>query len=57
MYSWAEFRGANFFPVEIFSGPNTVTDSVSDAESCDIKILTWFPGNPILEILIKNIIA
>ena len=34
-----EFRGAYFFPVEIFSSPNTVFDSVSDAESLDIKIL------------------
>ena len=26
-----------FFPVEIFSSPNTVFDSVSDAKSLDIK--------------------
>jgi len=40
--------------VDIFRGPNRLFDSVSDAESHDIKILTGFPGNPILEILIKN---
>ena len=38
---------------EDFYCPNSVLDSVSDAESHDIKILTWFPGNLILEILIK----
>ena len=38
-----------FFPVDIFWVP----DSINDAESNDIKILTWFPGNSILEILIK----
>ena len=42
-----------FFPVEIFSSPNTVFDSVSDAESRDIKFLTWFHWNPTLEFLIK----
>ena len=40
--------------MDIFRGPNTLFDSVSDAESHDIKILTGLPGNPILEILIKN---
>ena len=40
--------------MDIFRGPNRLFDSVSDAESHDIKILTRFPGNPILEILIKN---
>ena len=36
----AEFREANFFPVEIFCNLNRVSDSVNDAESNDIKILT-----------------
>ena len=49
----AEFREANFFAVMIFCSPNRFSDSVRDAESHDIKILTEFPGNPILEILIK----
>ena len=40
--------------MDIFRGPNRLFDSVSDAESHDIKILIGFPGNPILEILIKN---
>ena len=40
--------------MDIFRGSNMLFDSVSDAESHDIKILTEFPGNPILEILIKN---
>ena len=40
--------------MDIFCGSNRLFDSVSDAESRDIKILTGFPGNPILEILIKN---
>ena len=52
-HSQAEFREANFFPVEIFSSPNSVSDSVSDADSRDINILVRFPGNPILEISIK----
>ena len=43
-----------FFPVDVFRGPNRLFDSVSDAECHDIKILTRFPGKPILEILIKN---
>ena len=42
-----------FFPADIFSSPNRVSDSVSDADSRDIKILVRFPGNPILEISIK----
>ena len=37
----------------IFRSPNRFSDSVRDAESHDIKILTEFPRNPILEILIK----
>ena len=37
----------------IFRSPNRFSESVRDAESHDIKILTEFPGNPILEILIK----
>ena len=36
-----------------FRSPNRFSDSVRDAESHAIKILTEFPGNPILEILIK----
>ena len=36
---------------------NRLFDLVSDAESLDIKILTGFPGSPILEILIKIVIA
>ena len=40
--------------MDIFRGPNRLLDSVSDAESHEIKISTGFPGNPILEILIKN---
>ena len=37
----------------IFNSPNRFSDSVRDAESHGIKILTRFPGNPILEILMK----
>ena len=37
----------------LFRSPNRFTDSVGHAESHDIKILTKFPGNLILEILIK----
>ena len=40
--------------MHIFRSSNRLFDSVSDAESHDIKILTGFPGNPILEILMKN---
>ena len=40
--------------MDIFRAPNSLFDSVSDTESHDIKILTGFPGNPILEILLKN---
>ena len=43
--------------MHIFANPNTDSDSVKNSESDDIKILTRFPGNPILEILIKDIIA
>ena len=43
--------------MEIFPKPNRDSDSVKNSESDDIKILTRFPGNPILEILVKNIIA
>ena len=39
--------------MEIFRYSNRDSDSVSDAESHDIKILIRFPGNRILEILIK----
>jgi len=37
----------------LFHSPNRFTDSVGHDESHDIKILTKFPGNLILEILIK----
>ena len=40
--------------MHIFPNPNRDSDSVKNSESNDIKILTRFPGNPILEILIKN---
>ena len=40
--------------MNIFRDPNRLFDSVSDTESHDTKILTGFPRNPILEILIKN---
>ena len=46
-----------FFHVHIFPNPNRDSDSVKNSESDGIKILTSFPGNAILEILIKNIIA
>ena len=39
--------------MDIFRSPNRECDSVSDAESNGIKILTRFLGNPTLEILIK----
>ena len=39
--------------MEIFSNPNRDSDSVKNSESNDIKVLTRFPGNPVLEILIK----
>ena len=41
------------FPVEFFSNPRSDSKWVSNSESVDIKILTWFPGNLVLEILIK----
>ena len=53
-HAQAEFREAKYFPVDIFRIPNSLFDSVSDAESRDIKSLTRFPGNRILEILIKK---
>ena len=40
--------------MDIFCGSNRLFDSVRDAESHDIQILTEFPENPILEILIKK---
>ena len=40
--------------MEIFCSLNRVSDSVNDGDSNDIKILTGFPGNPIVEISIKN---
>ena len=42
------------FPLDIFRGPNMLFDSVRNAESHDIQILTGFPGKPILEIWMKN---
>ena len=39
--------------MEIFRSPNRFSESVRDAESHGIKILTRFTGNPILGILIK----
>ena len=45
-----------FFPVHIFPNPNRDSDSVKNSESDDTKILTRFPGNPILEISIKKIL-
>ena len=42
-----------FFLCGDFFSPNILSDSVSDAKSHDIQILTEFPGKPILEILIK----
>ena len=41
--------------MDIFRSSNRLFDSVSDAESHDIKILSGFPGIMILEILIKNL--
>ena len=49
----AEFRGANFFTVEIFPKQNRDSDPVKNSESHDMKILILFPGNPTLEIWIK----
>ena len=40
--------------MHIFPNPNRDSDSVKNSESDDIKILTRFPGNAILEILIKK---
>ena len=40
--------------MDIFRGSDRLFDSVRDAESHDIKILTGFPWNLILEISIKN---
>ena len=40
VYRWAKFRGANFFPVEIFPKPNRDSDSVNNSKSHDIKFLT-----------------
>ena len=42
----AEFREANFSPVEIFGFKNRVSDSVTYAESNAIKMLTRFLENP-----------
>ena len=41
--------------MEIFLSLNRLYDSVSEAEYHDIKILIRFPGNPILEISMKNL--
>ena len=35
--SYTEFREANFFPIEIFRSPTSVSDSVNDADSHDLK--------------------
>ena len=53
LHGQAEFRKLIFFPLEIFRSPNRFSESVRDAESHGIKILTRFPGNPILGIFIK----
>ena len=48
---WAEFRGADFFPMEIFPKLNIYSDSVKNSENSDDKFiifLDWFPGNAIL---------
>ena len=39
--------------MKIFPKPNRDSDSVKNSESHDIKVLTWFPGNLVLEIFIK----
>ena len=39
--------------MEIFCSLNRVSDSVNDAESNDIKILTTFPASSILKIWMK----
>ena len=39
-YAQAEFRGADFFPVEIFPNPKRDSDSVKNSEVYDIKMLT-----------------
>ena len=46
-----------FFVVDIFRGSNRLFDSVRDAESHDVQILTGFPENLILEILKKIVMA
>ena len=51
-----EFRGADFFPVEISPNQNKDSDSVKNSESYDIKFLTRFPGNPVLEIYDENLL-
>ena len=44
----------HFFPVDIFRCSNGLFYSESDAKYHDIKILSLFPGNPFLKILIEN---
>ena len=44
---------SQFFSCGDFCSLNRVSDSVNDAESNDIKILTWFQGSSILEISIQ----
>ena len=39
-YYQAEFRGADFCPVEIFPNPNRDSDSVKNSESDDIERIT-----------------
>ena len=40
LYIQTEFRGADFYPLEIFPKPNRDSDSVKNSESRDIKNLT-----------------
>ena len=40
--------------MDIIRSSNRLFHSVSDPESHDLKILSQFPGNPFLKILIKN---
>ena len=40
--------------MEIFPKQNRDSDPVKNSESHDMKILILFPGNPALEIWIKN---
>ena len=44
----------SFSPEEIFFYLNMVPGSVSETESYGVKILSKFPGSPILEKFFKN---